>query len=80
MIEQIDRFREMIISGTKGGVFRLPTATGRIVQLNFTRDPTTKRYILQCYDGNNLIWVSNSGLSKDLVHDFNEIIYQYTEL
>ena len=80
MIEQIDRFRELLISGKKGGNFYLPTATGRIVQLNYTRDPITKRYILQCRDGHQMLWVSNSSISKDLVKDFDEIIYQYTEL
>jgi hypothetical protein len=48
--------------------------------MNFTKDPITKRYILQCRDGHQMLWVSNSAVSKDLVHDFDEIIYQYTEL
>ena len=80
MIEQIDKFRELLISGKKGGRFYLPTATGRAVQLYYTRDQTTKRYILQCYDGSNWLWTSNTSTSKDLVRDFDEIIYQYTEL
>ena len=80
MIEQIDRFRELIIFGKRGGKFYLPTSTGRIVQMNFTRDPITKRYILQCYTGNDWLWTSNSKLSKDLVKDFDEIIYQYTDI
>ena len=80
MIEQIDRFKELIISGKKGGMFRLPTATGRVVQLNFTKDPTTKKYILQCYDGSTWVWTSYDSESKGLIRDFDEIISQYTEL
>jgi hypothetical protein len=51
-----------------------------MVQLNYTRDPITKRYILQCRCGHQMLWVSNSSVSKDLVRDFDEIIYQYTDI
>lgn len=80
MIEQIEKFRELLSSGKKGGRFYLPTATGRIVQMYYTRDPITKRHILQCYDGNSWLWTSNAFTGKELINDFDEIIYQYTDL
>ena len=80
MIEQIDKFRELLISGKKGGAFYLPTATKRTIQMKFTRDPITKKYILQCYDGKDWLWTSYDNVSKNLVRDFDEIIYQYTDL
>ena len=51
-----------------------------VVQLNFTKDPTTKKYILQCYDGSTWVWTSYDSESKGLIRDFDEIISQYTEL
>lgn len=79
MIEQIERFKELLNSGTKGGRFYLPTATGRTVQFNLSRDPITKKYILQCYDGSDWLWTSYDSISKNLIRDFDEIISQYTE-
>ena len=48
--------------------------------MKFTRDPITKKFILQCYDGNDWLWTSYDNVSKNLVKDFDEIIYQYTDL
>jgi hypothetical protein len=80
MTDQIDKFRELLISGKKGGTFYLPTSTNRTVQMKFTRDQDTKKFILQCYDGGNWLWTSYDNVSKNLVKDFDEIIYQYTDL
>ena len=80
MIDQIDQFRELIISGKKGGRFYLPTAMGRVLQLYFTKSPHTKKYILQAYLGHDWLWTSYDNESKGLVKDFDEIIYQYTDL
>ena len=80
MNERIEQFRELIRLGKKGGKFYLPTATQRVVHFNFTRDPITKKFILQCYDGNTWLWTSYENISERLLNDFNEIIYQYTEL
>jgi hypothetical protein len=80
MNEGIEKFREILRLGLKGGRFYLPTATGRIVQFYFTRDQDTKKYILQCYDGHHWLWTSYDNESKGLIKDFDEIIYQYTDL
>ena len=48
--------------------------------MKFTRDPITKKFILQCYDGSDWLWTSYDNVSKNLVKDFDEIIYQYTDL
>ena len=48
--------------------------------MKFTRDPITKKYILQCYDGNDWLWTSYDNVSNNLIRDFDEIISQYTEL
>lgn len=80
MTEQIDRFKDLIISGKKGGTFYLPTAASRQLQIKFTKDPHTKKYILQAYLGFDWLWTSYDNESKGLVRDFDEIIYQYTDL
>lgn len=79
MIDQIDQFRELIISGKKGGRFYLPTATGRLLQLYFTKSPSLKSYILQAYLGHDWLWTSYDDDRKWLVRDFDEIIGQYTD-
>jgi hypothetical protein len=80
MTNQIDQFRELLSFGVKGGTFYLPTATGRTIQMKFTKDPTSKKFILQCYDGSNWLWTSYDNISKNLIRDFDQIVSQYTEL
>jgi hypothetical protein len=75
MNERIEKFREILKSGLKGGRFYLPTASGRMIQFNYTKDKD--KFILQCYDGHHWLWTSYENISAELIKDFNQIIYQY---
>jgi hypothetical protein len=79
MKERIEQFRELIRSGLKGGRFYLPTASGRTVQFQFTKDAITKKFILKCFDGRDWLWTSYDNVSANLLKDFNEIIEQYND-
>lgn len=80
MTDQIDQFKELLTFGKKGGRFYLPTASNRMLQVNFTKDPLSKKFILQVYLGHDWLWTSYDNISKNLIRDFDDIISQYTEL
>ena len=80
MTYQIDQFKEILTFGKKGGKFYLPTGAGRMLQVIFTKDQATKKFILQAYLGHDWLWTSYENISKNLIRDFDEIISQYTEL
>jgi hypothetical protein len=51
-----------------------------MLQVIFTKDQATKKFILQAYLGHDWLWTSYENISKNLIRDFDEIISQYTEL
>jgi hypothetical protein len=51
-----------------------------MLQVNFTKDPASKKFILQAYLGHDWLWTSYENISKNLIRDFDQIISQYTEL
>lgn len=80
MTNQIDQFKELLTFGKKGGRFYLPTGADRMLQITFTKDPHSKKYILQAFLGHDWLWTSYDNISKNLIRDFDEIVSQYTEL
>lgn len=80
MTNQIDQFKELLTFGKKGGRFYLQTGADRMLQIVFTKDPASKKFILQAYLGHNWLWTSYDNISKNLIRDFDEIVSQYTEL
>jgi hypothetical protein len=77
MRQHLEPFRQLILSGKKKGRLILPLSNWSHLQLNFDRDPVSKKYILQAYENATWLFTAYENDSSRLVKDFDDLMNNY---
>lgn len=77
MRQNLNHFRELILSGKKKGRLILPLSNWTQLQLTFDRDPVTGRYILQAFENATWLWTLHEHNLNRVAQEFDNLMNEY---
>jgi len=77
MRQNLNHFRELLLSGKKKGRLILPLSNWSQLQLTFDKDAVTGRYILQAFENATWLFTTHSHGLEQIVRDFDNLMNDY---
>ena len=77
MRQNLNHFRELILTGKKKGRLILPLSNWSQLQVTFDRDPVTGRFILQAFENATWLFTLHEFNLNRVAQEFDNLINEY---